>query len=102
MMTEQQVRDWRIELRGEVAAHNDIPSMVAGAEQAILAINFIIGDTPESDLVRIRDLAARKIGMAEANEWLRLPNPALAGDRSPLEYIAVGLADSVLVAIAAL
>ena len=96
MRTEQEIREWGIELRKEWDEHNDIASIRTGAKAALDAVAWILGDTPESDLVRVRE-AMTSAGLDElsAELFMMTNNDALRGSK-PLQYVAIGRADEVI------
>ena len=103
MKTEQEIREWRMELKALVNGIGpDTPEMRIGGMAAIDAATWVLDDDPIKDLQRIRALAAEKIGEEAAGEWLKTPNPALVEDRAPIDFIKAGLADYLFPAIAAL
>ncbi len=100
MRTEQEIRSWRLAERTDTA-HRDVPQYQNAREAVIATLNWVLDDTPQADLIRIRGLAEAKIGDAVV-EWLQTPNAALMADATPLQYIAAGMADALFPAIDAL
>lgn len=99
MKNEQQIRDWAISLRKEWDEHSDIPSMAIGIRASLDTVRWILGDTPASDLVRVKAAMSTDRDEITAELWLTEPHSGLR-ELSPLQCVAIGRADEVIALIA--
>lgn len=95
MKTEQEIRDWAVELRHDFDGHNDIAAINVGTKAALDAIAWILGDTPASDLARVKAVLAETFDEISAELFMLTPNDAFRG-MLPLQYIVTGRADELI------
>lgn len=95
MKSEAEIREYRRELKAEARERADVPTMLAGIHNSILTLDWVLGDTPEGDLVRVRAaLKAAGLTDAEAKDWVTTVQPGHTA--TPIQYIAMGSADIII------
>ena len=100
MKSEQEIRDWGVQLRAELGDMINFPTAVTGFKAAIDAVAWVLGDTPENDLKRVAAAAGEDRDEVHVELWMREPNDKLSG-LTPLQCIVLGRADEAIAALRA-